>query len=172
MKPRSRRLYRRALWRYCDCWMVIAGLPPGGVAHPVAPDFEVKDLGIAPGTHSSRTEARRRLLSGIEELRQGPGRQHTAQQSSGRQGHSEVMSTYYKKAYELATSRAAIKAFDISSEPEAMRANYGYTSLGQCSLLAGIRRFVRGLCGPTNEMMRRFTVTSAPLGVYVDSTCS
>lgn len=100
---------------------------------PVAPDFEVKDLAAA-GTAPSRIEARRRLLAGIETLQQG----------NARVGRSEVMSTYYKKANELVNSPAAKAAFDIAAEGEPMRARYGYTSLGQCSLLA--RRLVEAGC--------------------------
>ncbi len=106
---------------------------------PVAPDFEVKDLGAAPGTASSRIEARRRLLAGIEKLQPGAGGA-----GAGRAGRSEVMSTYYRKAHELVNSPAAKEAFDIGAEPESMRARYGYTSLGQCSLLA--RRLVEAGC--------------------------
>jgi uncharacterized protein (DUF1501 family) len=54
------------------------------------------------------------------------------------------MSTYYEKAYNLITSPAAKKAFDLKAEPEAVRAAYGHTSLGQCSLLG--RRLVEAGC--------------------------
>ncbi|MFO1093313.1 MAG: DUF1501 domain-containing protein [Planctomycetaceae bacterium] len=54
------------------------------------------------------------------------------------------MSTYYQKASELVNSPAAREAFEIRREPEATRARYGYTSLGQCSLLA--RRLVESGC--------------------------
>lgn len=101
---------------------------------PVAPDFEVKDLAAAPGTGPGRLETRRRLLAGIE-------RPRSEVKAAGR---SDVMATYYKKAYELVTSPAAKRAFEIGSEPEATRAKYGYTSLGQCCLLA--RRMVEGGC--------------------------
>lgn len=101
---------------------------------PVAPDFEVKDLGAAPGTSLSRIEARRRLLSGIEKLQTG----------TLRPGRAEVMSTYYRKADELVNSPAAKDAFNINAEQETTRARYGYTSLGQCSLLA--RRLVEAGC--------------------------
>lgn len=101
---------------------------------PVAPDFEVKDLGPALGTAAARMENRRRLLAGIEQVGDG----------TARGGRSQVMSTYYQKAHELANSPAAIRAFAIESEPESMRARYGYTSLGQCSLLA--RRLVEAGC--------------------------
>lgn len=101
---------------------------------PVAPDFEVKDLGAAPGTEAARIAARRRLLEGMDRLQQG----------NARPGRAEIMSTYYKKANELVSSPAAKEAFNIGAETEAVRARYGYTSLGQCSLLA--RRMVEAGC--------------------------
>ena len=55
-----------------------------------------------------------------------------------------VMSNYYEKAYDLISSPAAKEAFDIASEPESLRAEYGFTSLGQCALLA--RRLVEAGC--------------------------
>ena len=54
------------------------------------------------------------------------------------------MATYYDKARDLIASPAARKAFDLSAEPEKARAAYGYSSLGQCSLLA--RRLVEAGC--------------------------
>ena len=54
------------------------------------------------------------------------------------------MSTYYQKAYDLIASPKARRAFDIRLEKESMRQRYGYTSLGQCSLLA--RRLVESGC--------------------------
>src|SRR5262249_45912681 len=44
--------------------------------------------------------------------------------------------TFYEKAHGLITSPAAKKAFDINSEPEKMREQYGRTTLGQSCLLA------------------------------------
>ena len=54
------------------------------------------------------------------------------------------MASYYDKAYELITSPAAQKAFDISREPKSVREAYGPTSLGQCALLS--RRLVEAGC--------------------------
>ena len=98
---------------------------------PVAPDFEVRDL--EPSV-ASRSEARRRLLDGIDKLQNG----------AVRPGRAEIMSTYYRKAAELVNSPDAKRAFRISDEPESVRARYGHTSLGQCSLLA--RRMVEAGC--------------------------
>ncbi|OWK46770.1 DUF1501 domain-containing protein [Fimbriiglobus ruber] len=99
-------------------------------ANPSQPDFEVRDLKPIEGIDAERRERRRKLLAAAE-----------APTAKGRQ---ESMETYYRKAQELITSPAARKAFDIASEPAALREKYGYTSLGQCALLA--RRLVEGGC--------------------------
>lgn len=100
---------------------------------PGQPDFEVRDVHLeASGVGPSRFELRRRLLERVEEL----GEQDKL---SGRGG---AMSKYYDKAFGLITSREAKEAFDIRAEPEKLRERYGYTTLGQCALLA--RRLVEG----------------------------
>ncbi len=100
---------------------------------PVQPDFEVKDLRVASGPQAERLKSRREALASFEALRKD--------QPSGR---SLTMSTYYEKAYDLITSPAAQQAFDIRAEPEKVRREYGYTSLGQCALWA--RRLVQAGC--------------------------
>ena len=101
---------------------------------PVQPDFEVRDLRLTPSVDSVRLSMRQRTLRKMEELRR--------RRSAGER--PEAMSTYYDKALELITSPQAQKAFDIKAESEQVRARYGYTSLGQCALLA--RRMVEGGC--------------------------
>jgi hypothetical protein len=99
---------------------------------PSQSDFEVKDLAPLSSVSSPRMELRRRLLAGAE---------HSEQTSAGR---AKVMSTYYEKAYGLISSPAARKAFDIHSEPDAIRDRYGRTQFGQCALFA--RRLVEAGC--------------------------
>jgi hypothetical protein len=101
---------------------------------PSQPDFEVKDLRLVDGVGAERLSRRRKLL---DEFEQRPGQPAAA-------GRAAAMSTYYEKAHSLITSREARKAFDIHSEPEEIRATYGYTALGQCALLA--RRLVQSGC--------------------------
>ena len=99
---------------------------------PQQPDFEVKDLSAIDGIDPSRLLARQRLLAGLEKkLALG-------------QGRPQVMSTYYEKALDLIASVEAKKAFDIQSEPEAIRREYGDTQIGQSALLA--RRLVESGC--------------------------
>ncbi len=102
-------------------------------ADPSQPDFEVKDLGQVDGLTKSRFDRRQKMLLGLEQQRQ---KQKT--------GPAQAMSTYYGKAYDLITSPAARKAFDIQSEPVALRENYGMSQVGQCCLLA--RRLIEAGC--------------------------
>ncbi|HTE21203.1 MAG TPA: DUF1501 domain-containing protein [Armatimonadota bacterium] len=99
---------------------------------PVQPDFEVKDLRAADGLSAARLERRKRVLAGLE-----PGGERA-------QSRTRAMTKYYEKAYDLITSPEAKKAFDIRSEPDKVRASYGYTSLGQSALMA--RRLVEAGC--------------------------
>ena len=101
---------------------------------PVQPDFEVKDLRVAAGEAAKQLQSRRQALTDFESLQ--PNRKNG--------GRPQAMSTYYEKAYDLMTSPAAQRAFDISSESEEVRREYGFTSLGQCALMA--RRLVQAGC--------------------------
>jgi hypothetical protein len=102
--------------------------------NPSQPDFEVRDLKAVEGVSGDRQERRRRMLAEVEGI-------HGTDKARGR---AATMSTYYQKAQELVTSPAARKAFDIAAEPAKVREAYGYTSLGQCALLA--RRLVEAGC--------------------------
>lgn len=101
---------------------------------PVQPDFEVKDVRLADGIGARRFERRRRVLGGLE----------ARDRKLPPPGRAGAMSRYYEKAYDLITSPAAKKAFDIQAEPAKLRERYGHTSLGQCALLA--RRLVEAGC--------------------------
>lgn len=96
---------------------------------PVQPDFEVRDLRLAPGVNGKRLDDRRSILAAIDKVAATP--------AADRRG---VMNTYYEKAYQMITAPDARKAFDITAEDDKTRERYGYTSLGQCALLA--RRLV------------------------------
>jgi hypothetical protein len=96
---------------------------------PAQPDFEVRDLRFAPGVDGTRLDNRRKILGQIDKLAATP--------PTTRPG---VMNTYYEKAYQMITAPDARKAFDIAAESDKVRERYGYTSLGQCALLA--RRLV------------------------------
>ena len=97
---------------------------------PAQPDFQVRDLNVPGSISDDRFARRQRLLAGAERL--GAGQQGT--------GRARTLSSYYEQAVDLVTSPQARKAFDIQAESSAMRERYGYSSIGQCALLA--RRLV------------------------------
>lgn len=99
---------------------------------PSQPDFQVKDLRLPSGVGPARMSRRQKLLANIEQLQRDVA------------GRAEEMSAYYHQAHDLITSPAAQKAFDIHAEPEPLRKRYGYSTIGQCALLA--RRMVEAGC--------------------------
>lgn len=101
---------------------------------PVQTDFKVRDLDIPKSISAERFARRQRLLAGADQL--GAGRDAT--------GKALTLGTYYEQAFALVNSSQAREAFNIQSEPAAMRERYGYTSIGQCALLA--RRLVQAGC--------------------------
>jgi hypothetical protein len=103
-------------------------------ANPSQADFEVQDLHPVSGIGSGRQSRRQRLLADVENL----------ERQRADQGRARSMSTYYQRARDMMASPEARRAFDIRSEPESVRSAYGYTSLGQCALLA--RRLVQAGC--------------------------
>ena len=101
---------------------------------PVQPDFKVRDMNVVAGIGERRFELRRRLLREANLLGSPP---------AGAERPS-AMTTFYDKAMDLVTSPEARRAFDMSAESDQIRERYGYTSIGQCSLLA--RRLVEAGC--------------------------
>ncbi len=101
---------------------------------PVQPDFRVRDLNVPESIEDDRFTRRRNLLNAAEQLGAG---QNAA-------GPAQKMSVYYEQAMNLVRSPQARHAFDIHSEAAATRERYGYSSIGQCALLA--RRLVEGGC--------------------------
>lgn len=101
---------------------------------PSQADFHVRDLNIPTTVGNDRFARRQRMLKGIESL--ADGKQVT--------GKARTMGAYYEKAVGLVTSPEARQAFDIHAELPATRERYGYSSIGQCALLA--RRLVEAGC--------------------------
>ena len=97
---------------------------------PNDPKFQVEELSLPGGVNDKRFEARRSLLQTVESefalLNDSP--------SIGR------LDQFYQRAFNLVTSPEARKAFDINSEPLALREKYGRNLYAQQLLLA--RRLV------------------------------
>ena len=97
-------------------------------ADPNAPDFKVPDLAPPVAVASRRLNDRRSLLKTINRYEQSA----ITQANQG----ARAMRTYQEKAFELMTSEATKAAFDINSEPDAVREKYGRNMLGQSCLMA------------------------------------
>lgn len=101
-------------------------------ADPSAPSFSVPDLAPPLTLDASRLAARRELLTQVDRFQQ----QAEAKANSA----ARSVSVFGQKAFDLMTSPAAKQAFDINSEPEKTRDEYGRHTLGQSCLMA--RRLV------------------------------
>jgi uncharacterized protein (DUF1501 family) len=101
-------------------------------ADPNAPDFSVPDVVPPPALEMRRVQARKELLAHVDRF------QRAAEARDNRS--AQAVSVFRQKAFDLMTSPAAKKAFDIHAEPDKLRDEYGRTSLGQSCLMA--RRLV------------------------------
>jgi len=97
---------------------------------PNSPDFGFPDLTLRADVDPARLDARRGLLGQVNG-------QFDALRRSGVAG---TMDTYQRRAFTLLTSDITRRAFDLSREPDALRAAYGRNIYGQTCLLA--RRLV------------------------------
>ena len=97
---------------------------------PARKEFKVQDLTLASDVTLDESAARTRLLNAMdEELR-------LAEKSKVVEG----MDYFYQKAFDLVSSTAARKAFNLNEEPDRLRDEYGRNGAGQGALLA--RRLV------------------------------
>ncbi len=97
---------------------------------PNQPDFSVPNIGLKDRDEMRRMRARVRLKNSFERL------QHDTDQS----GLMEALDKYEAQALNLLTSSQAGAAFDLTKEPDAVRARYGRNQWGQQCLMA--RRLV------------------------------
>ena len=93
---------------------------------PTKKNFSVQDLTVPSGLSLEESAGRVRLLADIDEdIR-------TLEKSRIVEG----MDYFHQKAFDLVSSPAAKKAFDLSAEPDELRDTYGRTTAGQGALLA------------------------------------
>ncbi|MDB4687415.1 DUF1501 domain-containing protein [Akkermansiaceae bacterium] len=99
-------------------------------ADPSRADFKVRDLNLPGGVDDKRFSRRRSLLETVDnhfrELEKSDA--------------LDSMDAFYQHAYSLISSQEAREAFNLKSEPEALRQKYGMNQPGQRMLLA--RRLV------------------------------
>lgn len=101
-------------------------------ADPNAPNFSVPDLAPPLSVPAPRLESRQELLHTVNRFAA------TAETAANRS--AAALDQFQQKAFDLMTSAATRKAFDIAQEPAPMRDQYGRHSLGQSCLMA--RRLV------------------------------
>lgn len=99
---------------------------------PNNPNFRVRDVAIPNGLTDQRFLGRKDLRAQVDKMKRF--------QDEAAADPVLAVDKFYQQGYQLVTSPAAQKAFDIHSEPESVRDRYGRTSFGQRALLA--RRLV------------------------------
>jgi hypothetical protein len=113
-----------------DAGFLGAAYDPFIAGDPGKKEFRVQDLTLPGSVSLDEASSRANLLRALdEEVRQ-------AEKSKLVEG----MDSFYQKAFELVSSPAARKAFNLEEEPPALRDRYGRNSSGQGALLA--RRLV------------------------------
>ncbi len=96
---------------------------------PSRRDFRLPELSLPAETPLARLDDRRSLLRMVDE-----------QGELGWSGAAKGIDAFYDRALAMLASRKVRDAFDLSTEPEALRDAYGRTAYGQSCLLA--RRLV------------------------------
>jgi hypothetical protein len=100
--------------------------------NPNSAEFRVRDVALPRGLDGDRFSHRRELRKDVDRFLR------VADKAAG--DPVAAFDEYYEQGYSLVTSKEAQQAFDIQSEPDAVRDAYGRTSFGQRALLA--RRLV------------------------------
>ena len=101
-------------------------------ADPAQGNFQVRDLNLPKGVDDARFSRRRSLLETVDH-------HFRALEESDA---IDSMDAFYQHAYKLISSQKAREAFDLKSEPDALKDEYGRTPAGQRMLLA--RRLIEG----------------------------
>jgi hypothetical protein len=99
-------------------------------ADPASGNFSVRDLNLPKGIDEQRFSRRRSMLQAVDD------HFRKLEQSDA----LDAMDSFYQRAYSLISSKEAREAFDISAEPEAIKAEYGKNSAGMRMLMS--RRLV------------------------------
>ena len=95
--------------------------------NPNSPEFKVKEFDTADGIDLSRLSGRKRLLKSLDQFQ---AKQERKLAIAGE--HDK----FTEQALNLATSRRAKEAFDLSRESEQLRDRYGRNRVGQGMLMA------------------------------------
>jgi hypothetical protein len=114
-------------------WVGSAYTPFMVVGDPSSEKFKVQNLGLTPDMET-RLDDRLHLLHGMDRLRR----------DLDQSGMMSAMDRFSQRAVNMLTSPAVRTAFDLSSEPAAVRERYGWSAYGQRGLMA--RRLVEAGC--------------------------
>ena len=101
-------------------------------ADPADGNFQVRDLNLPKGVDEARFARRRSLLETVDH-------HFRALEESDA---IDSMDAFYQHAYKLISSQKAREAFDLKSEPDALKDEYGRGAAGQRMLQA--RRLIEG----------------------------
>lgn len=113
--------------KYSAGYLGVAHGPFTALGDPNARDFSVRALAPPAGFSAQALEARAILLRQVD----------TRFRDAGLSNQDlEGMDKAYQQAFDILRSPTVRKAFDVASEPEALRARYGRTTFGQTCLLA------------------------------------
>jgi hypothetical protein len=118
-----------------DAGFLGAAYDPFITGNPTKKDFSVQDLTLPTGLGLEEAEGRMSLLASLDARIEG----------LERSGVIESLDYFSQKAFDLVTSPAAKKAFNLNAESDALRDAYGRTTAGQGALLgrrlieAGVR---------------------------------
>ncbi len=94
--------------------------------------FRVRDVALPQGLSEGRFDSRKEIRSQVDRM--------LRLRDKGSGDPVAALDEHYQQGYELVASRQAQAAFDVSREPDRVRAAYGRTPFGQRALLA--RRLV------------------------------
>ena len=97
---------------------------------PNKPDFEVKNLTLTKGLNAARLDDRKSLLSSLD----------TQRRLLDLEGSIAALDEFKQQAFDLVSGSRAREAFNIRSESDSCRDQYGRNTVGQSLLLA--RRLV------------------------------
>lgn len=96
--------------------------------NPDGKDFRVRDVTLPKAVEDGRAKSRVELRKSLDQMRRIT--------DAAAEDPAISFDDYYARAFDLVTSDEAQKAFDISHEPEEVRAKYGRNDFGQRLLLA------------------------------------
>lgn len=147
-------------------------------ADPNAKEFSVEDVSIPNEIGFDRTMRRRRMLDRLDGWQRQVESAMKSPNANPLAGGAVLdRSEFYRQAFDLITSPAAKKAFDLQSEPDALRDRYGRTREGQATLLArrlvesGVRFVTVGFLG-WDTHVKNFISLKQPLLPTLDQAYS